>query len=394
MFEYVLECGVKCRLASHQLQQYLIRRLLLNALYPALSKDETSNARDSKGHPSLRKVAGQDSLKAPTRQLSTKHNKEDISVLERQPTYFEPESVPGGPNSRKQYDKSSFRMRALAEVASATPGEDTVQVISDPKHQPHHLAGSFCIVDLQLPGYPVGVVSSDLVPEEELQGDEALFLEEQYLGKSGQICINESSFGVTYHLIIKGDLVECSTQLATHRFIAQVNITELALRTPLKQVEATAENVKTDEEDDVWMIIAREEMEANRSSRTPISAKLDQTSPPNTVRSSLPADLESSTDVALVRQSYECCFVISPLASTAQDYDITHVSRSIVSRLPQHKTLRARYPRSADCIIALLAKGEQCTANLNDRISGKNGSLCCNPMFGPDLNCWLCFFFP
>lgn len=366
--------------------------LLIEYTLPT-EEDKPRKARGSNGYPGLRKVAGQDSLKAPTRERSARYNKQRVPVLERQPTYFKPETIRGNSNTRKQYDQSSFRIRALAQVASNAPSEDTLQVLLDSKHQPHHLDGSFCILDLQLPGYPVSVVSSGLLPEEDLQGDEALFLEEQYIGKSGQISMNESSLGVTHHLLVRGDLIECCSQLATHRFIAQVNITELALPTPPKDPENPFEDVETDE-DDVWMIIAREEMEASRTWRAPESSKPGQTDPPAATGSSKPLDLEFRADVAMVRQSYECCFVISASNSTAQDYDITHVSRSIASRLPQHATLRARYPQSADNIISLLMKGERCTMKLNDRNSGKNGSLCCNPMFGPDLNCWLCFFFP
>ena len=373
------------------------------------TEDNLRRGRGSRGYPSLRKIAGQDSLKAPTRGRSAEYNKNNGPVLERQPTYFKPETVRSDANSRKEYNQSSFRMRALAQVASNTPIrdaaqgslnsrsntpiDDSAQVLPDSKHRPHHLVGSFCIVDLQLPGYPVSVVSSDLLPEEELQDDEALFLEEQFIGKSGQICVNESSLGFTYHLLVKGDLIECSTQLATYRFIAQVNITELAIPTPPKHPENPFEDTETDE-DDVWMIIARESMEASRRWQMPGSSKLDQPDLPAVAKSSKQPDLESRADVAMVRQSYECCFIISASTPAAQDYDITHVSRSIVSRLPQHKTLRARYPGSADDIISLLAKGERCTTKLNDRIAGQNGSLCCNPMFGPDLNCWLCFFFP
>ncbi|MCJ1253585.1 hypothetical protein MMC24_001397 [Lignoscripta atroalba] len=242
-----------------------------------------------------------------------------------------------------------------------------------------YLLESFCILDWQLPGHPVSVTSADLLPKESLAESETLFLENGNGRKVWEIQRSAGEAGDSYHLLLRGALLERNTFTTSHQFVAQIEITQL-LDGAMKSDIPMSNTEDSPDDEDIWMTIAREEMEKAgirpRGKRTQLAPPIEK----------------PDARVEHIRSLYESYFVLGPSELNVPEYGITHVSPSLKSSYPQAcQTFRDAFPRHAHAIHALLSEGRRFMWKIKEHSGGDAQWICCIPMFGPDLNCWLCF---
>ena len=238
------------------------------------------------------------------------------------------------------------------------------------------LPESCCIVDLRLPGYPVTFTSFDMLPSEQLQATEPWYLENSVNESSFQLINVRHGSEEICNVILRGDLLERATGTTSYQFFMQVNVTGIV---------QTEYSVTPDE--DVWLSIACEEL-----NKTCIRTRRN----PTTVSDSPPSFMSKSMvhrNLSMIQSSYKNSFVLSVDTRDAMDYHITHVSRRLQSIFQPHiMTLQSAFPRDAGRIVGLLSLGEKFITNAKRTGNTETEWICCVPMFGPQLNCWLCFF--
>ena len=236
----------------------------------------------------------------------------------------------------------------------------------------------FYIVDLQFIGHPISVASKDLVPRYSLCPDEAHFFNEEYIDQPWQIQVSSYFGQEKISIVLQGDLYPVSTfqNGATHRFIAAVDLTEFV------------ESVRSSEDDiwvsraqspDIWLNLALEEMRING---------LNIEDPPIRYTSHRKRNMSNKKkwlDLAmdLIKDIYQDYFILGLSDTTEGVYEITHVSQSIVDLDEQTKK-----PPDLTPLAAGLAHGRCFSSEI---VWGETGRVYCIPMFGPELNCWLCF---
>lgn len=236
----------------------------------------------------------------------------------------------------------------------------------------------FYIVDLQFMGHPLAVASKDLVPRYSLCPDEAHFFNEEYIDQPWQIQVNSYLGQKKISIVLQGDLYPVSTfqDGATHRFIAAIDLTEF-----VESVRSCKDDiwVSRSQSPDIWLNLAHEEMRINGMSIE--DPPLRYTSHRKRNMSNKKKWLDLACD--LIKDVYQDYFILGLSDTTEETYEITHVSQSIVDLDEQTKT-----PPDLTPLAAGLAHGRCFSSEI---IWGDPGRVYCVPMFGPELNCWLCF---
>ena len=240
---------------------------------------------------------------------------------------------------------------------------------------------SLCIVDLQLPDRPISVTSRDLVPREPLSSGECLYLDDYLEGEDWTI--HNSTSGDTrqaHYLLLKYTMSNCMDDGVTCRqtaknsgycMYAQVDITEVAEDTIL---DLWAE--------DVWLKIAADEMGRQESSFWGHISLFHQ--PP------LARD-ELWDVVGRIRSFYQLYFMLSPQTTTYTSYKITYVSASLLQFGNDYVYKVTNVIHEKQQIGLLLQRGERFFFDARRYLDEPRQVICCVPMFGPALSCWLCF---
>ena len=237
---------------------------------------------------------------------------------------------------------------------------------------------NFYIVDLQFIGHPIAVASKDLVPRYSLCPDEAHFFNEEYIDQPWQIQVNSYLGQKKISIILQGDLYPVSTSQnsATHRFIAAVDLTEF-----VESVRSSNDDIweSRAQSPDIWLNLAHEEMRINGMSVEDPPIRYTSYRKRNIANKKKWLDLACD----LIKDVYQDYFILGLSDTDDELYEITHVSKSILDLDENCKTVPDLTPLAAG-----LAHGRCFSSEI---IWGDPGRVYCVPMFGPELNCWLCF---
>ncbi|KAI9869712.1 MAG: hypothetical protein M1830_005190, partial [Pleopsidium flavum] len=287
------------------------------------------------------------------------------------------------------------------EVVQHESNSSVCPIIEYAKDMPN-LLRSFYINDHQLPGNPINVMSHDLMPPEDLKDGEGLFLDlARFRDESSELLTSQAADGEhEYHLVFAGDLVCQDTGQARYLLTAQVNVTRLlvphilerissALESNLATYSRTESELHREKNEDPWMpldwfTIAQEEIEkATGNTRNKRFEKEKSRHP-----------LETSSVAGLIqtiKSLYKDYFVLRPSTTDRGYYEISYISRSLFEsgeHIDGHLTHTR--PEIIEEIGRVLAKGNELAVQIRWGLKGVDKWMYCVPMFGPNLNCWIC----
>ena len=242
-----------------------------------------------------------------------------------------------------------------------------------------HLVDSFCILDLQISGQPIRVTTQDLLPQESISDGEAFFLDDSALGNPWEVRTNGSGDSQIHHITIEGDLIDSSGALtsSSHRFTGQLDVTNL-----INFLELEHGSEILDDDFDVWLEIAHEEMDRCGIRRTIRGGC-------HTNKTST-AFIQKEKAVQGLRNLHKDYFIIGPTGPQVGEYCITHLSPSLSRSMHQGYSNPLEL-LDAEALADSFNNGERFVAKTISGASGSLKRLYCLPMFGPDLSCWLCF---
>ena len=244
-----------------------------------------------------------------------------------------------------------------------------------------HLLSSFCILDLQIPGYPIRVTTQDLLPQETVSQGEAFFLDDSDLEDPWQFKTTGSGDTQTHHIIIQGDLVDASCALtsASHRFTGQLDVTDL-----INLLELGHDSEVRDDDYDVWLALAHEEMDRLGIHRT------IRGGPQQSITTSA-STLQKDKALQVLNDLHKDYFVIGPSGDQTGEYCITHLSLNLASSMSPGYGNPLESLFDVEALRGSLNKGERFVARTVSQGSEMPKRLYCLPMFGPELTCFLCF---
>lgn len=342
----------------------------------------------------LRKIKGQENLKGSRNRSIASPTVSDGSALSRMSS-FSQDSELDDTNSERTLVASDLRAeysKAEARPVSNTSMDSVETVIYIPvkaksdqsnltmviKYVPH-LLSSFCILDLQISGYPIRVTTLDLVPQDSIVEGEAFFLDASDLEKPWEIQTIGSGENQTHHIIVEGDLIDSSGILssASHRFTGQLDVTNL-----INILEIKPDLEVLDEDVDVWLEIAHEEMDRLGIPRT----KRDV---PKTESTS--ASPQKDRVLQALKDLHKNYFIMGLSDAQTGDYSITHLSPSLAGSMSQGNSNPLECLFDVEALTDTLSNGKRFVARTVAEGSNSPKRLYCLPMFGPNLGCWLCF---
>ncbi|KAL8815777.1 MAG: hypothetical protein Q9223_005118 [Gallowayella weberi] len=227
-----------------------------------------------------------------------------------------------------------------------------------------NLLGSFCIIDLQLPGNPIRVTSHDMLPVD-LAPDEVLFLDQSDLGAPYKIKIASTGQKELRILPIIADLVDVHGTSArpSHLVVGQIDLTDFIQSAP---------------DLDVWLTIAYEEM-AKAGIRRTYRVRDTPTKDNN------PRETEQAID--LIRSLHRDYFIIGMSNMDRKEFSITMVSPTLYAS----KEVRGKYFLDFAKLSSRLNIPQRFVTRVKWQTPGLRDKLYCVPMSGPHLVCWLCF---
>ncbi|KAL8994930.1 MAG: hypothetical protein Q9169_005231 [Polycauliona sp. 2 TL-2023] len=232
-----------------------------------------------------------------------------------------------------------------------------------------NLFGSFCIIDLQLPGYPIRVTSHDMLPVD-LAPDKVLFLDSSDMGTPYQVKTVSNGSRKLQILPIVADLVDIhsSTAQPSHLVVGQVDLTEFLSSQPDL------------DETDVWLALAYEEMD---------KAGVRQTYPrPSSFpRHSTTFGTEAEQGIEIIRSLHRDYFIIGMTDTQTREFGITMVSPT----LQASKEVRGKGFVDFARLNRQLNNPQHFVTRVKWQTVGQRDKLYCVPMSGPHLVCWLCF---
>ncbi|KAI4235030.1 MAG: hypothetical protein L6R40_006576 [Gallowayella cf. fulva] len=286
-------------------------------------------------------------------------------------------SSPGTPETvissagEEVYRVRSARSHSTTGQVSHTTRADEVEsrLLKRLAERSPNVLGSFCIIDLQLPGFPIRVTSHDMLPVD-LAPDEVLFLDRSDLGPPYQIKTASDGKKELQILPIVADLVDIDGASArpSHLVVGQIDLTDFL------QSESDE-----DEDEDVWLTIAYEELEkAGMHYALPRGYR-------SKAASSTGAERERS--VELIRSLHRDYFIIGMSGMDQRQFGITMVSPTLYASKELRRKDFLDFPKLASRLNIpqrFVTRVKWGTAGLRDK-------LYCVPMSGPHLVCWLCF---
>lgn len=244
-----------------------------------------------------------------------------------------------------------------------------------------HLFSSFCILDLQIPGYPIRVTTVDLLPQETVSEGEAFFLDDSDLEDPWQFKTTGSGANQTHHIIIQGDLMDtsCALASASHRFTARLDATDL-----IRLLELDHDSDVLDNDYDVWLALAHEEMDRLGIHRTIRSE-------PQTSSTTSASTHQKDKALQVLQNLHKDYFILGPSGDQTGEYCITHISPSLSSSMYPGRSNPLESLFDVEALRGSLNKGERFVARTVSQGPESPKRLYCLPMFGPELTCFLCF---
>lgn len=317
---------------------------------------------------SLRRVLGRESLQ--TLPISTSHG--DLYLGSPSVSSVAESSEPSSPRTfLTSWDKdfSDLTTQIGTDCGSQHPGIDAVEcrLVKRLANDTPNLLGTFFIIDLQLPGNPIRVTSQDILPTD-LAPDEMLFYDDDVMEIPYKLLTMYEGSQKSQHLPFEGDLVvnDCSKMQPTHRFIGQIDLTNFLEK-------------ELEDNEDVWLMIAYEEMDKagiRRSGGRPITDPA--VAAPHVEAEQIPQVIKS------LHRDY---LVIGFSSAPKPHFSITLLSPTLSSRK------EINHPGFLDwtTLDEHLSTPQPFITWVNWQTVRLPDKLYCIPMFGPGLVCWLCF---
>ncbi|KAL8913091.1 MAG: hypothetical protein Q9172_007367 [Xanthocarpia lactea] len=231
-----------------------------------------------------------------------------------------------------------------------------------------NLMGSFCIVDLQLRGYPIRVTSHDMLPKD-LADDEVLFLDPSDMGTPYQVKTVINGARKLQILPIVAALVDMRGASARpcHLIVGQVNLTEFLSSQP-------------ELDEDVWLAIAYEEMDKAGIRRTyPLPRSLS--------KDLILAGTKAERAIEMIGSLHRDYFIIGISDAESRTFGITMVSPTLFAS----KEVRGKDFLDFPKLSSRLKTPQRFVTRVKWQTAGLRDRLYCIPMSGPHLVCWLCF---
>lgn len=231
-----------------------------------------------------------------------------------------------------------------------------------------NLLGSFCIIDLQLPGYPIRVTSHDMLPVD-LAPNEVLFLDPSHMKRPNQVETVSNGRQKLEVLSIVADLVDISGSSArpSHRVVGQVDVTEFL-------------NSQPELDEDVWLAIAYEEMDKAGVRRT-------YPRPGSLARNLIVEGSEGARGIEVISSLHRDYFVIGMSDRERGEFGITMVSPTLYAS----KEVRGKGFLDLARLNSQLKTPQRFVTRVHWQTAGQRDKVYCVPMSGPHLVCWLCF---
>ncbi|KAL8678070.1 MAG: hypothetical protein Q9186_005565 [Xanthomendoza sp. 1 TL-2023] len=229
-----------------------------------------------------------------------------------------------------------------------------------------NLLGSFCIIDLQLPGYPIRVTSHDMLPVD-LAPDEVLFLDQSDMGAPYKIKKASNGKKELQILPIVADLVDIhgTSVRPSHLVVGQIDLTDFL-------------QSMSDLDEDIWLTIAYEEMAKAGIRRT----YRRQDSPTKSIDA-----METEPAIELIRSLHRDYFIIGMSNTDKKEFGITMVSPTLYAS----KEIRGKDFLNFPRLSSRLNIPQRFVTRVKWQTPGLRDKLYCVPMSGPHLVCWLCF---
>ncbi|KAI4117568.1 MAG: hypothetical protein LQ338_007522 [Usnochroma carphineum] len=317
---------------------------------------------------SLRRVQGRASLQTINTSSPLSDSDSESPTLSSLTESTEPSS-PRTIVTPSDEDRSNLSTQILDSTDCATPrlelDERESRLVKRLAHDCPNLFRTFFIIDLQIPENLVRVTSHDILPTG-LAPDEVLFYDDDLMEIPYKLMTTFNGEQKVQTLPFEGDLVANggTSSQPTHRFVGQIDLTNFLEK-------------ELEENEDVWLMIAYEEMEKagiRRRGGRPMT---------NPASATPHAEAEQ---VPRVIQSLHYDYFVIGYFSTMSHFRITLVSPTLSSKEVNH-------PGFLDWtrLKSHLSTPERFVTRVHRQAAGLRDKLYCVPMFGPELVCWLCF---
>ncbi|KAL8670337.1 MAG: hypothetical protein Q9224_007679 [Gallowayella concinna] len=217
-----------------------------------------------------------------------------------------------------------------------------------------------------MPGYPIRVTSHDMLPVD-LAPDEVLFLDQSDMGAPYKIKKASNGKKELQIVPIVANLVDIhgTSVRPSHLVVGQIDLTDFL-------------QSMSDLDEDIWLIIAYEEMAKAGIRRTYRRQDLPTKSIDAT---------ETEQAIELVRSLHRDYFIIGMSNTDKKEFGITMVSPTLYAS----KEIRGQdfldFPR----LSSRLNIPQRFVTRVKWQTPGLRDKLYCVPMSGPHLVCWLCF---
>jgi len=367
-----------------------------HAIYLATTNDLARRDSSSSTH-TIRKIRGQKNLKRSNSQADSIPDKQHSFDRNAIPVANTPQQTwpPGtklgghGINATTATNPSGDRTTAQGSALLNSPITDHAKII------PNFLR-SIYIVDSHLPGNPINVMSHDMIPAQDLQDGEGLFMD---LGKSldsPDLLIRQALDGeIEYQLVFSSDLISQETGQTRYQLTAQVNVTHLLTTELLEALLQTTQPADRDEDDREWTSMDWFELAHNELLKAGHKSHFTPFPPRNNHKPKQPPS-KSPTITALteaLKPFYANFFILQHSPTGKRFYDISYLSCSIFDSGDQacDDPLKHTSPDTIQAFGGGLAREEEISLRIRWGEKGVEKWLYCVPMFGPRLSCFLCF---
>lgn len=243
------------------------------------------------------------------------------------------------------------------------------EILTQLRNHVPNLLGSFCIVSLQLPGYPVQVASKDLFLRDDLAEGQAYFIPDKVMEQPWVIRQEFLNDGLIDQLTIQGDIFERNLgSKASHRFVGQLDLTAL-----VRDLTGGSSPLLATHDEGPWLSITHEEMDNSRARRSHQAE----------------VHFPHSAVVDAIRLLHACYFIVK---RSDNGYDITHLAPDLIQSIgPDYEDLPTTAFLDLESLRERFERGEKFCTKVLWEASKVHEWLYCIPHFCPDLESWLCF---
>ena len=256
---------------------------------------------------------------------------------------------------------------------SKEPGPKPLRDLNDLQRRTTRLLQSFVLTDARLGSSPVFAMSNDLLPRIPLRDKEVLYFEDDFGVQTSGIFPFEKNSRRQRMLLMKRPMVSMTSERPSFELFGQVNITKL-----------TKDGGMEDPDEDVWLTTAARELKKLLARDGAAARRIPKI--PDSWEKYLVLGLEA------LLAFHELFFTLEHPRPDSTNVEITNVStRFLEKEKPFIQELERRMRGPNFKIRELLAKKEKFFFDAQRGPEETQQLICCAPLFGPDLACWICF---